>query len=66
MLFEGICKGDILINKIGDKGFGYDPVFKPLGYDISFAEMKSVEKNKISHRGIATNKLINFLSNYKK
>lgn len=66
LLFEGICKGDILINEKGDKGFGYDPVFKPLGYDISFAEMKSVEKNKISHRGIATKKLINFLSNYKK
>ncbi|MCG1037238.1 non-canonical purine NTP diphosphatase [Polaribacter sargassicola] len=64
-LFEGICKGEILTKKHGEKGFGYDPIFKPKGYNLSFAEMSSEEKNKISHRGIAIEKLVNFLSNYK-
>lgn len=65
-LFEGICKGEILKQKHGEKGFGYDPIFKPEGYDMSFAEMTSTEKNKISHRGIAIQKLVSFLKNYKK
>ncbi|WP_405566073.1 non-canonical purine NTP diphosphatase [Polaribacter sp. Asnod6-C07] len=65
-LFEGICKGDILTEKQGEKGFGYDPIFKPEGYKLSFAEMSSEEKNKISHRGIAIQKLVAFLSDYKK
>ena len=60
-LFEGICKGNILNQKQGKKGFGYDPIFKPEGYQQSFAEMSSEEKNKISHRGIAIQKLIDFL-----
>jgi XTP/dITP diphosphohydrolase len=60
-LFEGICKGEILIKKQGEKGFGYDPIFKPDGYNTSFAEMSSEEKNKISHRGIAIQKLVEFL-----
>lgn len=64
-LFEGICKGGILTKKSGEKGFGYDPVFKPKGYDISFAEMTSEEKNTISHRGIAIEKLVEFLTNHK-
>lgn len=64
-LFEGICKGEILQEKEGEKGFGYDPIFKPEGYNISFAEMTPEEKNKISHRGIAIQKLVNFLKNYK-
>lgn len=64
-LFEGICKGEILTSKQGKKGFGYDPVFKPEGFEQSFAEMTSEEKNKISHRGIAIQKLVEFLSNYK-
>ena len=63
-LFEGICKGEILTQKKGEKGFGYDPIFKPEGYSESFAEMTSEEKNKISHRGIAIQKLVDFLSNY--
>ena len=63
-LFEGICKGEILTEKKGEKGFGYDPIFKPEGYSESFAEMTSEEKNKISHRGIAIQKLVDFLSNY--
>jgi XTP/dITP diphosphohydrolase len=61
-LFEGICKGEILRSKQGEKGFGYDPVFKPEGFEKSFAEMTSEEKNKISHRGIAIQKLVEFLS----
>lgn len=61
-LFEGICKGEILNQKQGLKGFGYDPIFKPEGFEQSFAEMSSNEKNKISHRGIAIRHLVDFLS----
>ena len=64
-IFEGICKGEILQEKQGEKGFGYDPIFKPEGYNVSFAEMTPEEKNKISHRGIAIQKLVHFLKNYK-
>ena len=60
-LFNGICKGEILQEKQGKKGFGYDPIFKPKGFENSFAEMTLEEKNKISHRGIAIKKLIDFL-----
>lgn len=60
-LFEGVCKGEILKEKQGKKGFGYDPIFKPEGFNRSFAEMTSQEKNKISHRGIAIQKLVSFL-----
>jgi XTP/dITP diphosphohydrolase len=63
-IFEGICKGEILTKKQGEKGFGYDPIFKPNKYDTSFAEMSSKEKNKISHRGIAIQELVKFLKNY--
>jgi XTP/dITP diphosphohydrolase len=62
-LFEGVCKGEILETKQGTEGFGYDPVFKPNGFDSSFAEMTSEEKNSISHRGIAIRKLVEFLTN---
>lgn len=61
-LFEGICKGEILKEKQGEKGFGYDPIFKPQGFSKSFAEMNSEEKNAISHRGMAINKLVEFLN----
>ncbi|MCH3885403.1 MULTISPECIES: non-canonical purine NTP diphosphatase [Tenacibaculum] len=60
-LFNGICKGEILSKKQGEKGFGYDPIFKPNGFTSSFAEMSSEEKNKISHRGIAIKELVEFL-----
>ena len=63
-IFEGICKGEILTRKQGEKGFGYDPIFKPEGFNKSFAEMTSEEKNTISHRGIAIQKLVAFLNNY--
>lgn len=60
-LFDGICKGDILTKQKGEKGFGYDPIFQPEGFQKSFAEMSSEEKNAISHRGLAIQKLIEFL-----
>jgi len=60
-VFEGICKGEIITGKRGDKGFGYDPVFVPEGYIQTFAELSSEEKNKISHRGIAVQKFIRYL-----
>lgn len=61
-LFEGIAKGKIISEKKGDKGFGYDPIFVPEGFTSTFAEMEMTEKAKLSHRGIATRKLIEFLN----
>ena len=61
-LFEGICEGEILNEKTGVKGFGYDPIFKPSNASCSFAEMNSEEKNIISHRGIAIQELVQFLN----
>ena len=60
-LFEGECKGEITENKSGVEGFGYDPIFTPNGYRITFAEMTKTEKGKISHRGKAVEKLVSFL-----
>jgi XTP/dITP diphosphohydrolase len=59
--FEGIANGTILTEKHGGSGFGYDPIFQPDGYDKSFAQMDLSEKNKISHRAIAVNKLVEYL-----
>jgi XTP/dITP diphosphohydrolase len=59
--FEGLVYGKIIDDKRGDGGFGYDPVFMPDGYDITFAQMAADEKNRISHRGIAVQKLVCFL-----
>lgn len=59
--FEGIVDGEILLENHGVGGFGYDPIFRPLGYDKSFAEMNMDEKNNISHRARATKKLVDFL-----
>lgn len=59
--FEGIIHGIIAEAPMGSKGFGYDPVFKPDGYDKTFAEMELAEKNLISHRALAVKKLVNFL-----
>ena len=60
--FEGIVKGEITEYQNGDGGFGYDPVFIPKGFHRTFAEMSPEEKNRISHRGLAVEKLIQFLS----
>jgi len=59
--FSGVCKGFISEKATGDHGFGYDPVFHPLGSNRSFSELSSQEKNKISHRGIAMRKFYDFL-----
>ena len=60
-LFEGIVEGEILQEKCGSEGFGYDPIFSPEGRGIAFAEMSASDKNAISHRGRATEKLVNYL-----
>jgi XTP/dITP diphosphohydrolase len=60
--FEGIVNGTITHERRGGKGFGYDPIFIPDGYDKSFAEMSIEEKNQISHRAIAVKKLARFLN----
>ncbi len=62
LTFTGICKGNILIEKHGDSGFGYDPIFTPLGFEKSFAEMTLLEKSAISHRGKAVRDLISYLN----
>ena len=64
--FEGVVNGKILTEEHGEGGFGYDPIFQPDGFDKSFSEMGMDEKNKISHRGRATAKLVEFLNNYQK
>jgi len=63
-LFEGVATGTILEKRQGDKGFGYDPLFLPDGYAKSFAQLSMDEKNAISHRGRATEKLLTFLNEY--
>ncbi|MBN2595644.1 non-canonical purine NTP diphosphatase [Labilibaculum sp.] len=63
--FEGVVEGNILEKERGIDGFGYDPIFEPSGYGISFAEMDMTEKNKISHRGLAVRKLVDYLLSIK-
>ena len=60
--FTGVCKGEITNSKLGDKGFGYDPIFKPNGYDNTFAQMDLELKNSIGHRGKAVQQLVAFLN----
>lgn len=60
-LFEGVINGKIRHEPVGENGFGYDPIFEPEGYGITFAEMDMATKNTISHRAIAMQKLIHFL-----
>ena len=62
--FEGICKGHITNEMDGTNGFGYDPVFIPVGSDITFANMDITEKNKFSHRKKAVQQLIDFLNDF--
>ena len=60
-LFIGIINGQIIEERIGTNGFGYDPIFVADGYQKTFAELTLEEKSNISHRGIAVKKLIDFL-----
>ena len=60
--FEGAIEGTIRHERAGSEGFGYDPIFQPDGYDVTFAEMSLDEKNKISHRAVAMEKLVEFLN----
>lgn len=61
--FEGICKGDIALKKMGKSGFGYDPIFIPENSKFSFGQMSMRDKNKIAHRGKAIRKLTQYLTN---
>ena len=61
-LFEGHIDGEITNEKLGTQGFGYDPIFRPEGHTKTFAQMSPFEKNKISHRALAVNKLVDFLN----
>lgn len=62
--FEGIVNGTIIREKRGDKGFGYDPIFIPEGFTTTFAEMSMEDKNAVSHRARAFNKMFDFLKKY--
>jgi XTP/dITP diphosphohydrolase len=61
-VFEGIVKGEIRTEKTGSQGFGYDPIFEPENCGKTFAEMSTTEKNKMSHRGRALEKMVQFLA----
>ncbi len=61
-MFEGVCRGEITTERSGAKGFGYDPIFKPNGCNLTFAEMNMAEKSVISHRGLAVSKMVKFLN----
>ena len=63
IIFDGMVKGNISLKPKGKNGFGYDPLFIPSGHNKTFAEMKMQEKNSFSHRGLAINKLKNFIIN---
>ncbi|MGI0105826.1 non-canonical purine NTP diphosphatase [Salinimicrobium sp. WS361] len=63
--FTGICSGNVIFERKGLQGFGYDPVFQPEGKEVTFAEMELSEKSKISHRARATQQLIDFLASTK-
>ena len=60
-LFTGIINGNITTTEKGTQGFGYDPIFQPNDYDITFAEMNQQQKSSISHRGLAVKQLLEFL-----
>lgn len=64
--FEGIIKGKIGHERRGEKGFGYDPVFIPEGYEVSFAQMEAKLKNEISHRALAIKKFSEFMKDQKR
>jgi len=66
IFFDGKINGDIALSPQGESGFGYDPIFIPEGFQLSFAQLSSEEKNSISHRAIAVSKLIDYLLQSKK
>lgn len=66
IIFEGVCKGEIIKEKRGASGFGYDPIFMPEGHDMTFAELGHEIKNKISHRAIAVEKFAGYLKSPEK
>jgi len=61
-IFDGEIRGHITEEKRGSRGFGYDPIFMPQGYNITFAEMSPEEKNRISHRALAIRKLAGYFT----
>lgn len=63
--FEGVVRGEILRERRGIQGFGYDPVFRPEGCELTFAEMDLEQKNKISHRGRAFNQMVSYLLRFR-
>ncbi|MCA0364650.1 MAG: RdgB/HAM1 family non-canonical purine NTP pyrophosphatase [Bacteroidetes bacterium] len=63
--FEGSVEGKINYEPIGTDGFGYDPIFIPQGFDTTFAQMNSIQKNQISHRAVAIKKLVAYLKQKK-
>jgi len=63
--FTGICPGNVIFERKGSQGFGYDPVFQPEGKEVTFAEIELSEKSEISHRARATQQLIDFLASTK-
>jgi len=60
-LIEGVCRGRIEVLQSGTKGFGYDPLFRPEGHEVTFAEMDAAQKNEISHRGRAVRAMLDHL-----
>ena len=62
-LMDGVVEGEITQSPSGENGFGYDPIFKPMGFNVTFAEMGADEKNQISHRGRAVAKLLEYNKN---
>ena len=60
-LFTGIAAGEITLDKIGNQGFGYDPIFQPEGFSETFAQLSLAQKGQVSHRGKATQALLSFL-----
>jgi len=62
-VFTGIADGTIISERKGNEGFGYDPIFQPVGFDLTFAQISADEKALVSHRGKATRQLIAFLKN---
>jgi len=63
-LFTGIATGVITTEKLGNQGFGYDPIFRPDGFSETFAQLTLAQKGQISHRGKATQQLLDFLKQY--